>query len=58
MSIDYCKDCEQVVEGKTVIVYLTDDPNAYRDGEYELLCPYCGGNFIISQPEDNPIYDR
>ena len=51
MSIDYCADCEKVIEGDAVICYLTDDPNAYADGEYELLCPYCGGNHIIGLKE-------
>ena len=58
MSIDFCKDCEHVIEGRTVICYTTDDPNAYEDGEYELICPDCGGNHVVSLPEDNPIYDR
>ena len=58
MSIEYCKDCERITEGHTVIVYLTDDPNAHKDGEYEMICPWCGGNHIVDLPEDNPIYDR
>ena len=58
MSIEFCNDCNQIVEGNTVINYLTPDLNAYQDGEYVLLCGMCGGDYIINLPEDDPREDR
>ena len=54
--MEFCNDCGKITEGETVIVYLTDDPNAYEDGEYELICPFCGGNAISNINEDQ--FDR
>lgn len=54
MSIDYCLDCENVVEGETTIHYLTSDPNAYEDGEYIIVCNLCGGDNIQGLNEDGP----
>ena len=56
MSIDYCLDCEDVVEGNTTINYLTPDPNAFEDGEYIIVCNFCGGDNITGLQEDG--HDR
>ena len=49
--MDYCEDCEKFVEA--VVLFLTEDLNAYEDGEYELICPHCGGNHVTSLAEED-----
>ena len=52
-----CKDCGWAGED-CVIVLLTDDFNAFKDGEVEYICPECGGNWVTEQPEDDWREDR
>ena len=52
MSISYCLDCEDVVEGNTSIQYLIPTATAYEDGEYILVCNFCGGDNVTGLQED------
>ena len=54
MSVEYCQDCERIVEDNTTSSPLTPDLNAYDDGEYIVTCDFCGGDAVINLPEDDP----
>jgi hypothetical protein len=54
MSIDYCSDCERIVEGNTTTHYLTESNSAYEDGEYVTVCDFCGNDDVSSLSEDPP----
>jgi len=58
MSIDYCGDCERIVEGNTTIVFFTESMSAYQDGEYTVTCGYCGNDNVFGLTEDDPREDR
>lgn len=56
MSLSYCNDCEQIVEGNTARVYLTADLTAAEDGEYVTVCNNCGNDGVVEVSEDG--YNR
>jgi len=51
MSIDFCNDCEQVVEGNTVTASCPSCDYQFQ------VCRYCEGSDISSMSEDDPRRD-
>jgi len=50
--MEFCQDCQLITEGETIVNLLTPDPNAYEDGEYILICPFCGNDAIINLQDE------
>jgi len=53
--MDYCQDCERFVEADKV--YQSNDPyervESMEGRAYDLMCPYCGGDNIVTPQEDD-----